>query len=398
MLNNIKVLSFTHFLQGPSAVQILADLGADVIKVETTKGAYERTWSGMNSYKNEVSVFFMLGNRNQRSLSIDLRSGEGKAIINKLVAQTDVIIENFRPGAMERLGLGYEAVKAINPAVIYCSCSGYGSDGPYRNRPGQDMIIQSLSGLVTLSGRKETPPTPIGTAAVDQHAAVLGALGVITALFNRERTGKGCKVDSCLLNAALDLQIEPLAYYLNQGELHDRSATGLSSRFHQAPYGVYQTSDGWITVSNTPVEKLADLFHSEELSRFTTADQMSDKRFEIDQIFSDIMKERTTDEWIQFFTEHEIWFAPVNQYSDVVNDPQVKWNEMILSIDHPDAGEVKFVNHPIRYDGKAPVQRMYPPGQGEHSKQILRDLGYTNKEIEQYVNNGVIVSNERKSK
>ena len=162
MLQGVKVLSFTHYLQGPSAAQILADLGADVVKVESTKGAYERSWSGCNTYKNGVSVFFLLGNRNQRAIAVDLKSGEGKQIIYRLVKEYDVILENFRPGVMEKLGLGYETLKKINPRLIYCSCSGYGSSGPKVKKPGQDLLIQSMSGIAALTGNGENPPTPIG--------------------------------------------------------------------------------------------------------------------------------------------------------------------------------------------------------------------------------------------
>ncbi|MEO9020787.1 MAG: CoA transferase, partial [Ginsengibacter sp.] len=366
MLDGIKVLSFTHFMQGPSAVQMLADLGADVIKVERTKGAYERFWSGMDTFKNDVSVFFLLANRNQKSLAIDLHTEEGRELIYKMVKETDVIVENYRPGAMERLGLGYEKLKEINPKLVYCSCSGFGSDGPYVKRPGQDLLLQSLSGLMSLTGRKNDPPTPVGTAVVDQHGAVLAAFGIVSALFHRERTGEGCKVESSLLNSALDLQRESLAYYLNKGEIWDRSDTGLASRFHQAPYGVYKTKNGYLTVSNTPVEKLADILKSEPLSHYTSKDQMG-KRDEIDLIFSDIMKTRTTGEWEQFFTENDVWYAPVNDYGDVVNDAQVKWNEMIVTTNHPDAGEIKLIDQPLRFNGKVPKQRLHQPAIGEQS-------------------------------
>jgi crotonobetainyl-CoA:carnitine CoA-transferase CaiB-like acyl-CoA transferase len=396
MLQGIKVLSFTHFMQGPSAVQMLADLGADVIKVERREGAYERFWSGMDTYKNNVSVFFLLANRNQKSLAIDLRTEEAKEIIYKLVKDTDVVVENYRPGVMDRLGFGYEKLKEINPKLIYCSCSGYGLDGPYVKKPGQDLLIQSLSGLMSLSGRRNDPPTPVGTAVVDQHGAVLAAFGVVSALFNRERTGEGCKVENSLLNAALDLQSESLAYYLNKGEIWDRSDTGLASRFHQSPYGVYKTKDGYLTVSNTPVEKLADILQSETLSHYTSKDQMI-KRDEIDKIFSDIMKTRTTTEWEEFFTIHEVWYARVNDYKAVVEDEQVKWNEIIFTYNHPDAGEIKLVNHPIHYNGKAVKQRLHQPAIGEQSVEILKQYGYSDAAIKELIEKGIIVSSERKA-
>ena len=215
MLEGVKVLSFTHYLQGPSAAQTLADLGADVIKVESPKGAYERSWSGCNTYPGGISMFFLLANRNQTSVAIDLKRPEGREMILKLVREYDVVIENFRAGVMEKLGLGYEDMKKANPKIIYCSCSGYGSSGPYVKKPGQDLLIQSMSGLAALTGSDPERPSPVGTAIVDQHGAVLAALGVIAAVYDREHTGNGHKVEASLLSSALDLQMESLGYYMN---------------------------------------------------------------------------------------------------------------------------------------------------------------------------------------
>ncbi|MFA9441154.1 CaiB/BaiF CoA transferase family protein [Uliginosibacterium sp. sgz301328] len=389
MLNGIKVLSFTHYLQGPSAVQTLADLGADVTKVEPPKGAYERHWSGFDTYMNGVSVFFMMANRNQKSLAIDLKSPEGKEIIYKLVKQADVVVENFRPGVMEKLGFGYEALAALNPRLIYCSCTGYGSSGPYLGKAGQDLLIQGLSGLASLTGKADSGPTPVGTAPVDQHGAVLAALGVLAALFDRERTGKGHKVDCNLLNAALDLQIEPLNYFLNKGPLWDKLNSGLCTRFHQAPYGVYRTADGWITLSLAPVDKLREAFGSDSLDGYTAEDQMM-RRDEVDRIVADEMKKRTTADWYEIFDRLDIWHTPANEYADVVRDPQVAWNEMIVSMNVPVAGEVKTLSHPNRYDGKAPPIRMSPPRLGEHTAAILRDAGVDDDSIAALVEKGVV--------
>jgi crotonobetainyl-CoA:carnitine CoA-transferase CaiB-like acyl-CoA transferase len=249
---------------------------------------------------------------------------------------------------------------------------------------------------MSLTGRKNDPPTPVGTAVVDQHAAVLAAFGIVSALFHRERTGEGCKVESSLLGSALDLQMESLAYFLNKGEIWDRSDTGLASRFHQAPYGVYKTKDGYLTVSNTPVEKLAEILQSEPLTHFTSGEQMI-KRDEIDRIFSDIMKTRTTSEWEEFFTKNDVWYAPVNDYKAIVNDPQVAWNEMITTFDHPDAGEVKLMNHPVHYNGKAIKQRLHQPAIGENSVEILKLYGYSDQAIGEMIEKGIIVSNQRKT-
>lgn len=389
MFKGVKVLSFTHFLQGPSAVQMLADLGADVVKIEPLKGAFERHWAGFDAFIDDVSIFFMLANRNQRSLSIDLRSDKGKEIILRMVREADVVIENYRPGVMKRLGFDYESLKAINPRLIYCSCTGYGSDGPYLERPGQDLLLQCMSGLALLSGEEGAPPTPVGSAIVDQHAAMLAAFGVVAAMYEREKTGQGKMIESNLLNAALDLQIEPLTYYLNKGPLWKRIKPGMGSRFHPAPYGVYQTSDGWIAISLTSADKLVKAFGADPFARYTDRDQI-DKRSEIHQAVCAVMLRKTTAEWETVFAQCDVWNAPVNDYEQVERDPQVVFNKMIMDVEHPDVGNVKLLSHPVRYDGKAPAVTRPPPRIGEHTREVLAELGYSPAEIEAFVNSEVV--------
>ncbi|MFF2854777.1 CaiB/BaiF CoA transferase family protein [Peribacillus sp. NPDC058002] len=389
MLHNVKVLSFTHFLQGPSAVQFLADMGADVIKIESPKGAYERHWSGVNAFLNEESVFYLLAGRNQRSLSLDIRTDEGKEIVYNMIRDTDVIVENFRPGVMERLGFGYEDVLKINPSIIYASFSGFGSTGPYRDRPGQDLLLQAMSGLASLNGRKDQPPTLVGSAIIDQHAAVLGALGIVGALFERQITGNGKKVESNLLNAALDLQIEPFNYYLNGFNLYDRSESGISSRFHQAPYGIFETQNGYICLSLTPTVKLASVFDDEKFLEWTKNDQF-EKREEINARTVQHLKKNTTEYWYELFKANEIWCSFVNDYEQVESDPQVEWNKCILSFDHPTAGKVRLLSHPVQYNGETLELRKSPPKLGEHTEEILKDLGYDQETIKEYSQKGFI--------
>lgn len=393
MLHGVKVLSFTHYLQGPSAAQVLADLGADVVKVEPLKGAYERGWSGCNTYKNGVSVFFLLGNRNQRAISVDLKTEKGKQIICKLIEQYDVVIENFRPGVMDKLGLGYEALKKINPRLIYTSCSGYGSSGPKVKKPGQDLLIQSMSGLAALTGNGNAPPTPIGTAAVDQHGAVLAALGTISAIYDREKTGKGHRIEASLLGAALDLQLESLGYYMNGGQFVERPTTGLSTRMHQSPYGVYRTADGYITLSLVPVEVLQTLFTPGSLDGYTRTDQM-ERRLEFDAIVCREMQKRTTDEWIEAFERLGVWYAPVNEYDEVLKDEQVIYNDAILTMHHPKAGDVRVVGHPNRYDGQTVDIRKLPPNLGEHTAELLREAGYSDDQIALLEEEGIVLQGE----
>lgn len=393
MLEGVKVLSFTHYLQGPSAAQILADLGAEVVKVESPKGAYERSWSGCNTYPGGVSMFFLLGNRNQTSIAVDLKSKEGIGIIHKLLLEYDVVIENFRAGVMDKLGLGYEDMIKINPRIIYCSCSGYGSSGPYVKKPGQDLLIQSMSGLVSLTGSNPEAPSPVGTPVVDQHGAVLAALGITASVYDREKTGKGHKIEASLLGSALDLQQEALGYYLNGGRFTERPSTGLSTRFHQSPYGVYRTRDGCITLSLVPAAKLKELFTPGCLEAYTEKDQM-EHRLEFDAVVCREMQKKTTKEWKKLFDENDIWYAPVNSYEEVLEDEQVRYNDNILTMHHPVAGDVRVVGHANRYDGKNIEIRKLPPELGESTRGLLEHLGYDAKTIRQYQENGVITVKE----
>lgn len=392
MLNGIKVISFTHFLQGPSAVQMLADIGADVIKIEPPKGAFERGWAGFDAFQEGVSIFYLLGNRNQRAIQLDLRNEQAREVVRRLIAEADVLVENYRPGVLGKMGFGYEDAKKINPRLVYCSCTGYGSTGPYQKRPGQDLLLQAMSGMAMLSGDGASAPMPVGSAIVDQHAAVLAAFGVLAALHQREHTGKGCMVESNLLNAALDLQIEPFTYYLNKGPLWKRSSPAMGSRFHPAPYGVYRTADGWIAVSLTTTAKLGAALDSPELSAFEHPKDPVRHRDEIHQLVARSLQAITTEAAQRVFDEQDIWWAPVNDYEQVEADPQVAHNGVVMKVDHPKAGPVRLMAHPVRYDGKAPELRRMPPALGEHTREVLAEAGYSPQEIERLLADGVALA------
>ena len=380
MLDGIRVVSFTHFLQGPSATQLLADLGAQVVKVEPPTGAFERSWSGPDAYLNGESVFFLLGNRNVESVVVDLKDPEWLEVMTRLLDEADVLIESFRPGVMDRLGLGWDRLRERNPRLVYCSLSGYGSDGPYRDRPGQDVLLQSMSGIAAATGAADGPPTPVGASLVDQHGAVLGAFGILAALHGRERTGRGMRVESNLLSAALDLQIEPLSYFLN-GFTGKRSASGVSSPYYKAPYGVFATSDGHLTLSLNALKVLAEVFEDDWFLG-VGEDSSYARREDVNERVAKHMAERSTEEWSAVFAAAKVWFAPVNTYADIVDDPQVRHNRSVIEIDHPRAGAVKLLSHPLLYDGERPGVRTVPPELGGANRAVLTELGYSATDID----------------
>ena len=210
MLKGIRVVSFNHFLLGPMGMQALGDLGADVISIENAEGAWQRRWSGGDIWHDGQSVLHLCANRNKRSVAVDLKSSKGRELALRLIDTADVVSENFRPGVMEKLGLGYEALKARKPGLIYASASGYGPDGPYAHKPGQDLLAQALFGMMTITGQAATGPRPAGASVIDHHGAALFAMGILAAIVRRQRTGQGCRVDASLMQAALDLQAESL--------------------------------------------------------------------------------------------------------------------------------------------------------------------------------------------
>jgi crotonobetainyl-CoA:carnitine CoA-transferase CaiB-like acyl-CoA transferase len=393
-LKAVRVADFTQLVQGPFATQIMGDLGADVIKIEPPGGDWSRRWSLANAFPGGESLSFLAFNRNKRSIVLDLKTSDGLAAAERLVATCDVLVENFRPGVMDRLGLGYEAVRALSPGIVYCSSSGYGSRGPYRDRPGQDLLIQALTGLVKLSGRADDPPTPVGIGISDLAAGFHIVYAILAALARRDGSGsRGCRVEVDLLSSTLALLQQELTAFLATGAEPLRSAAGIAHPYAGAPLGLYRTRDGHVAIAMGAVGSLASLLKVEELLDNDSSNAI-DGRDQIKRRLEDATTTHTTAELVNRLLASGVWCAPVQDFDEVTSDRHIVENGLIVEIDHRRAGPFRTIAAPIRLDGERPPVRLPPPLLGEHSRDILVELGYAGLELERLLGEVVLERNE----
>lgn len=390
MLKGMRVLGFTHFVQGPAASQYLADLGADVIKVEPLTGAFERSYAADTVFVDGFSATFFSVNRNKRSISVDLKSPRGREVIFSLIKTADVIIENYRGGVLDRLGFGYEAVKAIKPDIIYASATGWGSSGPMASAPGQDLLVQARCGLIAVTGNLDAAPTVTGVPVVDQHGAALLAMAVSAAYAKKLATGEGTRIESNLLSAGLDLQCESMAAYYSGGRKPERMERDhrLAAWFLPAPYGVFSMADCHAVISlGGDIEKFAGAIGVAELVELAS-DRM-ENRDAFMRVLGDELKSWTYDRLDKALAPHGLWYERVQDYDAVRRDPQVVHNE---SFQEFAIGDLKgtVVAHPVRYDGKVPEFRRMPQGLGADTRDVLADAGWSSVDIESLLREGVV--------
>lgn len=390
-LAGIKVIDLSRFVAGPFCSLLLADMGAEVIKVEPPEGDDAR-YLGSAFLGGESALFLSL-NRNKKSLVLDLNKGEGRKVLLHLVKDADVFLENYRPGITTELGIDYENLQKVNPRLIYCSLVAFGEEGPYQKRPGLDMIFQAMGGIMGISGEPEGRPMRPGFPAVDSSSGIMGAYGILLGLYQREKTGQGTKITLALLDNAIAIQTTILSLYFATGKNPPR--LGNASPFTLAQD--FQTRDGYITISLPNKKfwrKFCEIVNLPELAfdpRFDTNQKRVEHREELDKLCQGIFLEKTTAAWLEILMKAGVPCSPVNTYEDVFRDPQVQFNQVVATLKHPTAGEIKVARSPLKIEGQLMLgEKKPPPLLGQHSQEILEELGYSEAEIKTLTEKGVI--------
>jgi crotonobetainyl-CoA:carnitine CoA-transferase CaiB-like acyl-CoA transferase len=391
-LDGIKILDLSRALAGPYCSMMLADMGADVIKIEMPgRGDDSRAW-GPPFIEGE-SAYFMSVNRNKKSITLNLKDERALEIIHKLIKQSDVLLENFRPGTMEKLKLSYNEVKEINPKIIYCSISGFGQDGPYRLLPGMDQILQGMGGLMSITGEPGGPPMKVGVAVADIAGGMFAAYGIMVALFNKERSKIGQRIDLSLL----DCQIAWLTYragsYFVSGEIPKPLGSG-----HPVivPYQSFKAKDEYfnVAVGNDRLwEKFCRAIGLEEIKedpKFSTNAMRVKNREKLISIINKAVGSKKADKWLKLLTAEGVPCGPIFDMEQIFKDPQVIHREMVKEITHQKAGKIKVTGVPIKLSETAGDILTAPPTLGQHTIDILSNLGYGIEEIEKFSNDNVI--------
>ena len=392
-IHGVKVLELAQIMAGPTCGLMLADLGAEVIKIEKIPGGDDTRRFLPPDINGEAAAFMMM-NRNKRGMALDLKTKEGVEVFKRMVKQADVVVENFRKGTLEKLGVGYEELKKINPKIILCEISGYGRTGPYADKGGFDLIAQGMSGLMSITGEsKGKPPMKVGAPVTDITAGILAATGVLAALVSRATTGVGQRVDTSLYEAGI-------VHTYWQSAI--ASATGVapgplgSAHPLTAPYQAFQTKDKWITVGasnqNTWL-KLIDALGAKELQeneKFNSNANRMKNLTELTELLKKELVKKTAEEWLKLFDEKGLPCGPINTVTEMFEDPQTIERKMIVDVENKKAGSFKAIGMPIKFSETKVEDTKESPTFGQHTKQILLDYGFKGEEIDSLIKQGVV--------
>lgn len=375
-LEGITVLEFCQFMAGPSAGLRLADLGARVIKIERpVHGEGGRQIAIKNLFVDGNSLVFHTVNRNKESFTANLKDPEDLVLVKKLIAQADVVTHNFRPGVMEKIGLDYPAVKAINPDIIYGVVTGYGQEGPWQKKPGQDLLVQCMSGLANLSGDAADDPTPFGLAVADLVTGTHLVHGILAALVRRGKTKQGALVEVSLLESMIDFQFELITTHLNDGrKLPQRAKKGNAHAYLSAPYGIYKTKDSYIALAMGQLTDLAEVIDCQKLLEFRDKALWFTRRDEIMEILSTHLLAKTTREWLDTLDSAGVWASDVFRYHDLLQHEAYRALQMDQVLDLPDGGHVHTTRCPIRINDERLFASPPAPNVGQHTEDITREF------------------------
>jgi crotonobetainyl-CoA:carnitine CoA-transferase CaiB-like acyl-CoA transferase len=393
-LAGIKVLELAQIMAGPTCGLMLADLGADVIKVERVPGGDDTRMMNRPSVRGE-SAAFMAMNRNKRGIALNLKLPAAQEALKRMVARADVLTENYRKGTMEKLGMGYAALKALNPRLIYCSISGYGRTGPYADKGGYDLIAQGMSGLMSITGEPGRAPAKSGAPVCDINAGLLAALGVVSAYIHRLKTGEGQLVDTSLFEAGIQQTYWQAAIYFATGEV---PGPGGSAHHLSAPYQAFRAADGWLTIggaNQSNWERLVRVLGAPEWladPRFkTNADRMANLEALV-AVMQARLETRSVGEWVGLLEDEGVPCGPINSIADMAADPQARARAMVVELDHPRAGATRTLGLPIKLSASPGKVARPAPLLGQHTREVLAEFGFSAGEIEALVHSGAAVA------
>ncbi len=390
-LADITVIDATQALVGPMATQTFGDLGADVIKIERP-GYGDLTRTYQPEYDKGLSAYFVSLNRNKRSLSLDLTSEEGQEVLHELIEEADVFMQNFSPGKAEEFDADHETLSALNDDLIYCDVSGYGSDSPYSDRKSFDIVLQGQSGMMSITGSSDQPAR-VGVSICDVSGAMTATYAILTSLYHREQTGEGQHIELSLYDTSFQWLLYHVTNYFVSGEVPERMGT---KHPNLTPYQAVETADSYIIVgviSEGIWPNLCRALDHEEWiddDRFATFKDRIEHREELDARLDTIFAELTTDEWIDHLREFDVPCSPVNDVEDVVNDPHIQARDMIAEMEHPEHGTLKSPANPVNFSSLETTHERAPPNLGQHSAEVLGELGYSDDEIESLEDDEVI--------
>ncbi|AET93495.1 hypothetical protein BYI23_C013490 [Burkholderia sp. YI23] len=393
-LSGMKVVELAHIMSGPVCGMMLADMGADVVKVEKAPdGDDSRRFSPI--LPSGESASYMIVNRNKRGIGLNLKSEGGREVLKRLLADADVVTENYRAGTMEKFGLGYETLKALNPGLIYCAISGFGRTGPFGEKGGFDLIAQGMSGMMSMTGEEGREPVKAGSPVADINSGILAALGIAAAYAQKLRTGRGQMVDTSLFEAGLQQMFWPAASYLADGTILPKMGSANST---SAPYQVFKTSDGWINIgaaNQSNYERLLEVLDAPELAsdpRFETNALRLQHREALVAILNTLLVRRSTDEWMTQFDRIGLPAGPVLDIAAALAHPQTIAREMVVETDHPTAGKVRGLGLPIHFSDAKRSGNRPAPLLGEHTREVLKESGYSAAEIDRLIAEKAIVA------